>query len=80
MAYEMGDISMLTNGFQTALEKEVKKGADSELIDETEYDSMVAEFDLLWGRTTTPQDQSRMERMIRLIDAFENSRNCHRQN
>ncbi|SFB36228.1 hypothetical protein SAMN04515620_15121 [Collimonas sp. OK607] len=74
---------MLTNGFQTDPEKEVRKGADSELIDETEYDSMVAEFDLLWGRTTTPQEQSRMERMIRLIDAFENSRNSqngHRQN
>lgn len=61
--------------FEKELEKDARKGASSELIDEAEYASMVAEFDLLWNRTTTPQEQSRMERMIRLIDAFEN---CHR--
>ncbi|WP_230414176.1 hypothetical protein [Collimonas silvisoli] len=41
-------------------------------IDETEYRLIVAEFDLLWSRATTPQEQSRMENMIKLINAFEN--------
>ncbi|SDY12162.1 hypothetical protein SAMN04515617_11068 [Collimonas sp. OK242] len=61
-------------------EKEIEEEADTKLISKAEYDAIVAEFDLMWNRTTTPQEQSRMERMIRLIDAFENSRNSRRKN
>ncbi|WP_211450740.1 hypothetical protein [Collimonas antrihumi] len=66
--------------FEKEIEDEAWKGPDSELISEAEYDAIVAEFDLLWTRTTTPQEQSRMECMIRLIEAFENNRNSHRKN
>jgi hypothetical protein len=33
----------------------------------------VVEFDILWNRRTTQQEQSRMDDMIRLINAFEES-------
>lgn len=69
---------MVEKEIEKKIEKDTRKGTDSELIDEAEYHSMVAEFDLLWNRTTTPQEQSRMECMIRLIEAFENSRNGRR--
>jgi len=56
-------------------EKETKETS----IGEAEYRMIVAEFDLLWNRATTPQEQSRMESMIKLIDAFEDSENRENQ-
>ncbi|MDB5766659.1 MAG: hypothetical protein JWQ61_1473 [Collimonas fungivorans] len=49
-----------------------EKETDASLVSETEYRLLVAEFDLLWNRATTTQEQSRMESLIKLIDAFEN--------
>jgi len=40
---------------------------------ESEYLLLVTEFDLMWGRKTTPPEQARMERLISLINAFEES-------
>jgi hypothetical protein len=40
-------------------------------LTEPEYRTAVAEFDRLWGSNTSPEDQVNMERLIRLIDAFE---------
>ncbi|GAC1328714.1 MAG: hypothetical protein NVS3B11_08950 [Collimonas sp.] len=47
---------------------------DKSIVCESEYLSLVTEFDFLWGRKTTLQEQARMERMIRLINAFEENR------
>lgn len=48
-----------------------KQNGAEPLISEIEYYMMIVEFDMLWGRNTTAQEQQRMEHMIRLIDAFE---------
>jgi hypothetical protein len=40
---------------------------------ELEYRTAVAEFDRLWGSNPSPEDQVNMERLIRLIDAFESA-------
>ncbi len=66
--------------FEKEFEEELKNETDAELISEAEYNALVADFDLLWNRTTTPQEQLRMEGMIRLINAFEDNQNRRRQN
>ncbi|AEK62607.1 hypothetical protein CFU_2781 [Collimonas fungivorans Ter331] len=59
--------------FPTCRDKPMfEKETDAALVSETEYRLLVAEFDLLWNRATTMQEQSRMESLIKLIDAFEN--------
>lgn len=44
---------------------------DTAIVCEEEYLLIVAQFDYLWGRATTPQEQVRMECMIGLINAFD---------
>ena len=48
-----------------------KQNGAEPLISEIEYYMTIVEFDMLWNRNTTAQEQQRMEHMIRLIDAFE---------
>jgi len=48
-----------------------KQNGAEPLISEIEYYMMIVEFDMLWNRNTTAQEQQRMAHMIRLIDAFE---------
>lgn len=43
-------------------------------VDETDYDALVREFDLLWSRPPAAGDQQRMDQMLRLIEAFEATR------
>ncbi|HWW05346.1 hypothetical protein [Collimonas sp.] len=43
-------------------------------LGEIEYHLTVVEFDFLWNRRTTLQEQSRMDNMIKIIDAFEENR------
>ncbi len=47
---------------------------DKSIVSESEYLLLVTEFDLMWGRKTTPLEQDRMERLISLINAFEENR------
>lgn len=56
-------------------EQEMNAGAICEIdeLSEIEYHLTVVEFDILWNRRTTTQEQSRMDDMIRLINAFEES-------
>ncbi|MDB5766113.1 MAG: hypothetical protein JWQ61_927 [Collimonas fungivorans] len=56
-------------------EQEMNAGAIGEIdeLSEIEYHLTVVEFDILWNRRTTTQEQSRMDDMIRLINAFEES-------
>jgi hypothetical protein len=44
------------------------------VVSELEYRAAVAEFDRLWGLNTSSEDQMTMERLIRVIDAFESAR------
>ena len=44
------------------------------IVSEFEYRAAVAEFDRLWNLNTSPEDQMTMERLIRVIDAFESAR------
>ncbi|SFB01272.1 hypothetical protein SAMN04515620_11266 [Collimonas sp. OK607] len=57
-------------------EQETNADAIGEIdeLSEIEYHLTVVEFDILWNRRTTNQEQSRMEELIRLINAFEKSR------
>ena len=48
-----------------------KQNGAEPLISEIEYYMMIVEFDMLWNRNTTAQEQLRMEHMIGLINAFE---------
>jgi hypothetical protein len=57
-----------------------EKETNETSISEAEYRLIVAEFDLLWSRATTPQEQSRMENMIKLINAFEDRENQENRN
>jgi hypothetical protein len=57
-----------------------EKETNETSISEAEYRLIVAEFDLLWSRATTPQEQSRMESMIKLINAFEDRENQENRN
>lgn len=56
-------------------EQEMNAGTIGEIdeLSEIQYHLTVVEFDILWNRRTTTQEQSRMEDMIRLINAFEES-------
>ncbi|AEK61490.1 hypothetical protein [Collimonas fungivorans] len=56
-------------------EQEMNAGIIGEIdeLSEIQYHLTVVEFDILWNRRTTTQEQSRMEDMIRLINAFEES-------
>jgi hypothetical protein len=56
-------------------EQEMNAGAIVEIdeLSEIEYHLTVVEFDILWNRRTTQQEQGRMDDMIRLINAFEES-------
>jgi hypothetical protein len=56
-------------------EQEMNAAAIVEIdeLSEIEYHLTVVEFDILWNRRTTQQEQSRMDDMIRLINAFEES-------
>lgn len=47
---------------------------DKSIVCESEYRLLVTEFDFLWGRKTTLPEQARMERLISLINAFEENR------
>lgn len=47
---------------------------DKSIVCESEYLLLVTEFDFLWGRKTTLLEQARMERMISLIDAYDEKR------
>ncbi len=47
---------------------------DKSIVSESEYLLLVTEFDLMWGRKTTLLEQDRMERLISLINAFEENR------
>ena len=47
---------------------------DKSIVCESEYLLLVTEFDLMWGRKATPLEQARMERLISLINAFEENR------
>ncbi|SFB08182.1 hypothetical protein SAMN04515620_11684 [Collimonas sp. OK607] len=70
---------MFENELENELEKQPEKqmddatAGDMSELDEIEYHLTVVEFDILWNRRTTPHEQSRMESMIRLINAFEDS-------
>lgn len=44
---------------------------DKAIISEQDYLLIVAEFDHLWGRKTTVQEQASMDYMIGLINAFD---------
>ncbi|WP_211461762.1 hypothetical protein [Collimonas silvisoli] len=60
-------------------EKEMDASAIGEMsqtseLGEIEYHLTVVEFDILWNRRTTLQEQSRMDNMIKIIDAFEENR------
>lgn len=58
------------------VEQEMNAGASGRIdeLSAIEYHLTVVEFDLLWNRRTTKQEQGRMDDMIRLINAFEESR------
>lgn len=43
------------------------------VVSEFEYRAAVAEFDRLWGLNTSSEDQTAMERLILVIDAFESA-------
>ena len=66
---------MFENELENQLEKQMDNAiaGDMSELDEIEYHLTVVEFDILWNRRTTPREQSRMESMIRLINAFEDS-------
>ncbi len=54
-------------------EMDYATAGDMSELSEIEYHLTVVEFDILWNRRTTPQEQSRMESMIRIINAFDES-------
>ncbi|MBV8625918.1 MAG: hypothetical protein JO174_20745 [Herbaspirillum sp.] len=43
-------------------------------LSEIDYHLLVAEFDMLWSRRPEPALRERMDQMMRLISAFEESR------
>jgi hypothetical protein len=43
-------------------------------MDETAYDALVAEFDVLWSRAPMAGDLERMDQILRLIEAFDATR------
>jgi hypothetical protein len=43
------------------------------VVSKFEYRAAVAEFDRLWNLNTSSEDQMTMERLIRVIDAFESA-------
>lgn len=47
---------------------------ESASLSEIDYHLLVAEFDMLWSRAPAPGLRARMDQMMRLISAFEESR------
>lgn len=52
----------------------VTRQADTDPASEIEYHLVVAEFDALWGRPRSDANRRRMDYMIGVITAFEESR------
>ena len=59
----------------------LQQASPSTVISEIEYHLIVAEFDLLWGRTRlSAAESARMDHMICLIEAFEATRSKDSRN
>lgn|GEM_PF-1253649 len=52
----------------------VTEQADADQVSEIEYHLVVAEFDALWGHPRSDANRRRMDYMIGVITAFEESR------
>jgi hypothetical protein len=68
----MGEVILLVTSPMENVRLSNRTGGDR-FLTELEYRTAVAEFDRLWGSNTSPEDQVNMERLIRLIDAFEST-------